>query len=238
MPSLLVVHGAIGSAAQVDPLRDALVAAFPHRRIRNVELPGHGRSPLAEGSSFTMTTFAEALGAAADAAATDSRPVVFGYSMGGYAALLREALAPGSFAAIVTLGTMLEWSPAIAAAAAARLAPHVLRARLPAFADQLAVRHAGAGGWETVLGRTAQLLTGLGAAPALTDVHLASITCPVSLLVGERDDSVSIDATAALAARMHRATVTPLPGVPHPIEKVPSSVIIEALRAVDELPRR
>jgi pimeloyl-ACP methyl ester carboxylesterase len=203
----------------MQPVVEALRAQRRYAEVLAVELPGHGRTPLAAESAFDMRTFALALQAAIHDAGL-VRPVVFGYSMGGYVALLLELLAPGTIGGIVTLGTMLHWTPTIAATAASRLDPQVISAKLPAYAAALATRHAGAGGWEQVLTQTASLLRDLGDEPLLTNTLLGSIHCPVHLLVGGRDDSVSLDDAVTAAAHLPRARASLLPDVPHPIEKV------------------
>ncbi|BAH38094.1 MAG TPA: alpha/beta hydrolase [Gemmatimonas aurantiaca] len=226
-PSVLVVHGALGSAAQMQPVVDALRALDRFASVRVIELPGHGQTPLAEGAAFSMDYFADIIAVEASDArsADDCPPVVFGYSMGGYAALLLASRAPAAFTALVTLGTMLRWTPEVATLAASRLDPAVIAAKVPAFADTLAKRHANAGGWEALMQRTAVLLRGLGDAPPLTDAAFAAVQCPVHLLVGERDDSVTLADCEAAAALMPNAQSTMLPGVPHPIEKVPVDAV-------------
>jgi pimeloyl-ACP methyl ester carboxylesterase len=227
---LLIVHGALGSAEQMAPLAAAIRDALPELTVQVVELPGHGATPLA-GRPFSMATFTAAV-TAASATAPALPPLVFGYSMGGYVALLHEATHPGAFAGIVTLGTMLDWSPAVAAGAAARLDPVVLAAKVPAFAAQLAERHAASGGWEAMMTNTASLLRTLGEAPPLHADTLALVACPVQLLVGARDDTTSFASTAQWATHVPRGTATELADVPHPIEKVPAAPIIAALRAL------
>lgn len=207
------------------PLIDALRAAGVTATA--LELPGHGNTPGSD-DTFTMAAFANLVGEAAHA--HHAPPVCFGYSMGGYAALLAEQNRPGTFAAIVTLGTMLAWTPAVSTLAASRLDVAVIKAKIPAFADALAARHAGAGGWESMMQRTARLLTTLGDAPAIARASVARIGCPVHLLVGSRDDSVSFDDTQAFAASMPRGRATLLDGVPHPIEKAPLSVLVDVIR--------
>lgn len=63
----------------------------------SVELPGHGDTPVAPDARFDMTTLAQAIGAHITRAAV-TKPLVFGYSMGGYAALWLEHLSPGTVA--------------------------------------------------------------------------------------------------------------------------------------------
>lgn len=219
VPSVVVLHGALGSGAQMQPVVEALRAQRRYAEVLAVELPGHGQTPLAAETAFDLRTFALALQAAIHDAGL-VRPVVFGYSMGGYVALLLELLAPGTIGGIVTLGTMLHWTPTIAAAAASRLDPQVIQAKLPAYAATLAARHSGVGGWKVVLTHTAAMLRELGEEPLLTNALLGSIHCPVHLLVGERDESVSLDDAVSAAAHLPRARASLLPDVPHPIEKV------------------
>jgi pimeloyl-ACP methyl ester carboxylesterase len=234
VPAVVVVHGALGSARQMAPVVEALRALRRFADVVPVELPGHGETALAAGQPFDMTVLADALGEAI-AHAGITRPLVFGYSMGGYAALVRELRAPGTIGGVVTLGTMLHWTPAIAARAAARLDANLIREKVPAFAATLAERHLGAGGWDTVLAHTARLLRQLGDAPVLTDETLALIHCPVHLLVGDRDDSVSLEETAHAASRLPHARASLLADTPHPIEKVDVALIA---REVSDLAQR
>jgi pimeloyl-ACP methyl ester carboxylesterase len=234
VPAVVVVHGALGSARQMAPVVETLRALRRFADVVPVELPGHGETALAAGQPFDMTVLADALGEAI-ARAGITRPLVFGYSMGGYAALVRELRAPGTIGGVVTLGTMLHWTPAIAARAAARLDATLIREKVPAFAATLAERHQGAGGWDTVLAHTARLLRELGDAPVLTDETLALIHCPVHLLVGDRDDSVSLEETAHAASRLPHARASLLADTPHPIEKVDVGLIA---REVSDLAQR
>lgn len=228
-PSVLVVHGALGSAQQMQPLVDALMASGRFTSARAIELPGHGHTPLDEGKSFGMDTFADTLAGTAVAMWEDTGhlPVVFGYSMGGYAAMLLASRKAGVIGPLVTLGTMVRWTPAIAEQAAARLDPAMIASKVPAFADTLAARHEGAGGWERMMQRTATLLRELGDAPPLTHAAFGTIRSPVHLLVGEKDDSVTLGDCEEVAALMPNARASLLPGVPHPIERVPLASIVD-----------
>lgn len=222
---LLLVHGALGAAAQLDPLR----AALANYDVSVVELEGHGSTP-ARATRYDMHTFADQIGAAI------TKPtVVFGYSMGGYAALLLAARAPANLAGVVTLATKFAWSPETAANETSRLDPQKIRAKVPKFADQLAERHRGAGGWEGVLAKTAVLMTELGSRPPIDDDLLAKIQARVLLMVGDRDPMVSIDETAAVARKLSRGQLAVLPETGHPIEvarpALITSLIDDFLRA-------
>ncbi|WP_310570636.1 alpha/beta fold hydrolase [Gemmatimonas sp.] len=222
-PPIVVLHGALGSAAQMQPMADALSAIG---EVHCLELPGHGDTQLPDAATFSMATFANALRDAITLRGWH-QPLVFGYSMGGYVALLLESLSPGTLGGIVTLGTKFEWTPDVAAGAAARLDAAVLQSKAPAFAEQLRVRHAGAGGWEQMMVRTAALLVALGATPLLTAETLASVQIPLRVAAGSRDDTLAEGEAGRLAALLPNATCTPLPDVPHPIERVPTALVVD-----------
>lgn len=212
---VLLVHGALGSGEQLEPLRQILAR---NHDVGIVEIEGHGSTPAA-GDVYSMDRFRDDIGAR-----VQDGSVIFGYSMGGYAALLLAAVEPRA-AGVVTLGTKLAWSPEVAAKEAGRLDPDVIRAKVPKFAEQLESRHRGAGGWETVLRKTAALMTGLGARPLVDDALLARVRQPVRLMVGDRDGLVSIEETAVAAKKLSGGQIAVLPGTPHPIEQVRPELI-------------
>ncbi|HYW30469.1 MAG TPA: alpha/beta fold hydrolase [Gemmatimonas sp.] len=240
--SILVVHGALGSAEQMEPVAAELSDLGS---VTNVDLPGHGSSPLGPEQSFSIDGFADALQDAlmeslptsdATAGAHSTRPWVFGYSMGGYIALALEARNPGRFSGIVTLGTKFDWTPEVAASAAGFLVPETIREKVPKFAAALAARHADAGGWEVMLQRTAALLRELGEAPLLTTAALQRVTIPVCIAAGTRDDNVSPAEGARIAATLPNAFHESLLDVLHPIERVPAGVIRSLMRRVMNMP--
>lgn len=239
-PAILLVHGALGGAEQMQPLAAALRDAGT---VQLVELPGHGATALADGVAFDLPSFARSIHDAARRHRIGNlAPICFGYSMGGYAALLLEATSPGTLSGIVTLGTKFEWSPDVATAAASRLDVSAIRAKVPAFAEQLRARHERAGGWELVLSRTAQLLIALGSEPLLSASRLATIAAPVRIAIGSRDDTVTAHEAERIASLLAHATVHILHDVPHPIERVPTHLVVDLVvdllaDVVRDLPR-
>lgn len=229
MTQILVVHGALGSAAQMQLVASAL------KEMGNVvvpELPGHGVTSLGD-APFGMNTFVNAL---ADCVAalklygehedqSSAAPLVFGYSMGGYVALALEAQRPGTFSGIVTLGTKFAWTPEVATIEKARLNPQVIAEKIPKFAALLAERHATSGGWFDVLSNTSGLLAALGDNPILNQRTLESVRIPVTIAVGERDETVSAAEAQTVASWMDRAKVVVIPDAPHPIERVSTAAI-------------
>ena len=233
MPDIFVVHGCAWiTSANATGCR---CSARPGQR-RSGRVTRTRRNSTRRRAHSGMDTFIEALTDAIESVSYDSasasttKPVVFGYSMGGYVTLALEAQQPGTLGAIITLGTKFAWTPEVAAHACARLDPRMIEEKIPKFAATLAERHAACGGWMDVLANTRELLTSLGANPRLAQQSLAHVSIPVCIAVGERDDTVGTAESAEVAAWMPRATSAILAGTPHPIERVATGDIVLLVR--------
>ena len=225
MIDLVLLHGALGGSDQLKPLADALRPHFP---VHQLDFEGHANAPARE-RPFRIAHFVENVLELLNREHLD-RAHVFGYSMGGYVALCHALAHPERVDRIATLGTKFRWDPATAAREAARLDPAVIRAKVPRFADALSARHEGAGGWEAVLARTADFLRELGEHPTLTDATLSRIPHQVRVIVGDRDNTVSVDESGDVAKRLASGTLTVLAETPHPIEQVPVDILSQELQ--------
>jgi pimeloyl-ACP methyl ester carboxylesterase len=223
--NLILIHGALGAAAQLDPLRRRLEKDFA---VHVVELDGHGATPPSS-VEYSIPNFVGGVARAMDDVNV-REAAIFGYSMGGYVALAMAAAAPARVSAVLTLGTKLAWSPEVAARETGRLDPATIRAKVPKFAAQLEERHHGAGGWEAVLGRTAALMTTLGARPVVDSALLGRIARPVWLMVGDRDALVSVEETVLAAKQVPKGEHSVLPDTPHPIEQVDLELVAKMVR--------
>ena len=213
-PTLLLLHGALGSPATLAPLAELLAPDFD---LHTLAFAGHG-GRVVEAATFSLGHFADEV--LEYLAARVAGPAhVFGYSMGGYAALLAASRAPTRFASISTLGTKLDWSPESAAAETRLLDPEKMLTKVPAFAETLRLRHAPAD-WADVLRATAALMTAAGAAPPLPVEALAALRVPVQVLVGDADHTAGSAEGLALAARLPIGRVEVLDDTPHPLERV------------------
>ncbi|MBL0882212.1 MAG: alpha/beta hydrolase [Chitinophagaceae bacterium] len=213
MQSLLLLHGAIGSMEQLFPLKEALSKQF---EVYVFNFPGHGSNVSFE--PFSIEAFAKAT---SDFIEKNQlyNPLVFGYSMGGYVAVYLEATCPGTFRSIVTLGTKYEWNEEVAKKETKMLQPDLIEQKVPAFAQQLASRH-GVMEWKNVLHKTAAMLLDLGKHPLLPIASLQNITCPILILLGEKDNMVSIEETQNTATALINGYHELLPNSMHPIEQV------------------
>lgn len=211
---VLLLHGALACEKQLRPLARELAA---HYTVRSFSFGGHGGQPLDE-TAFSMRHFVAQVTQFLDAQGWESAHV-FGYSMGGYAALAAAVAAPARFRSITTLGTKLDWSPATAALETRFLDLDRMREKIPQFAAQLEQQHAPTP-LPTLLAATAGLMRGLGAVPLLTTENLSGLEVPVQVLVGELDKTAGVDASRHFADFMPRATFEIIFNTPHPLDKV------------------
>ena len=225
MDSLILLHGALGSAAQMAPLARELESEF---NVLVVELPGHGKTSSV--APFSIPAFAEHVLRFIDGRGVQ-RAHFFGYSMGGYVALFIAANTPERVISVTTLGTKFCWTPEVAAKECKRLDAGVIRGKVPAFAASLEKRHREAGGWERMIGRTADLVRGLGDQPVLNDATLRRISVPVLVMVGDGDTTVSADETELASSQIADAGFRLLPGTPHPIEQVSFHALASEVRS-------
>lgn len=209
---LLLLHGALGSAAQLHELATRLSGHF---KVHCLGFSGHGRVPFQE--RFEIDQFADEVQSYI-AGFPDRRFHVFGYSMGGYIALYLERRAPGTFQSIVTLATKFDWNPESSQKEAAMLNPEKILEKIPAFARELMERH-GETGWRTLLEKTATMMLSMGNQPPLGPSDLAEIKIPVVLCRGKLDKMVSEEETMAVAKALPNGTFISYPDWPHPLEK-------------------
>jgi pimeloyl-ACP methyl ester carboxylesterase len=212
---LILLHGALGCAAQLEPLKYELKADW---QVHSFNFLGHGGQPIP--SSLLITHLVDQLAEYIRTQIPDKNPItIFGYSMGGYAALMLASRNIFPIQQIITLGTKLFWSPEVATREIGMLNPNVIEQKLPAFAKELEERHA-PGDWKLLLAQTAGLMTDLGAHHYLNDEVLGGITVPCKLMLGDKDKMVSLNETVHAFNQIQQRALCVLPSTPHPIEKV------------------
>ncbi|MCC5916783.1 MAG: alpha/beta hydrolase [Cryomorphaceae bacterium] len=204
------LHGALGS-------RETVTQVFGQsEHALFVEFPGHGtRSD--ENVRFDLSDFArETLDMPEIRKA--SKISVFGYSMGGYVALLMAYFQPEKIKRIQTYGTKYFWSPEIANGEMSKLQPDIILEKVPAFANSLEVLHGA--NWKKVVLETARMMKRMGDLPPLNDAILNEITCPVEVQRGENDNMVLREEASAMAKALPHGRYVELKGLGHALKKV------------------
>jgi pimeloyl-ACP methyl ester carboxylesterase len=216
---LLLLHGALGSKRQMLPLQQRVGGAV-------IDFTGHGERAIPP-TGLTFAQFVEDIDRAY-AANGFTKAHLFGYSMGGYAALLYAAQFPERVLSVATLGTKLVWTEEGLQKELRMLDPEKIEAKVPAFAKALADVH-GADRWPTLVGAIAKSMSELAAAPLLTPEVCAHIDCQVLLCVGDEDTTAVPHDTRIFASGLQRANVHVLRGTRHPFESVDLNALEKVL---------
>ena len=161
MNSIILLHGAIGAKDQLEPLAKELKQVGLDAHTFNFS--GHGTSPFQ--NEFSIKQFASELETVIQQQNL-IKPIIFGYSMGGYVALYLAKHKPDLLGNIITLGTKFEWTPEIAQREIKMLDVKTIIDKVPKFAEALKIRHGN--NWELLLQKTAMMMVDLGNANALS----------------------------------------------------------------------
>jgi pimeloyl-ACP methyl ester carboxylesterase len=219
MQHLLLLHGALGSKDQLKPLASALHNSY---QIHSFNFGGHGGRPFPE-KTFSIPLFSDQILEYLQGSGVD-RVNIFGYSMGGYAAMHLAKHHPNKVNKLVTLATKFHWDENTAAREVKMLDGKTIQEKVPAFAAQLQQRHA-PNDWLLLLNKTKQLLIDLGNNNNLKPEDYATITTPALVLLGDRDKMVTLEETLAVYKQLPNAQFGILPGTPHAFEQVNLSLL-------------
>lgn len=214
MKKILLLHGAIGAVDQLNPLKEKLRGKY---EVHSINFTGHCGSEIPN-EPFSIEMFADDIVSYIDK--NDLAGInIFGYSMGGYAALYAALMNQGKLGKIFTLATKFDWSNEIAEREVKMLDAQTIEQKVPKFAEELSMRH-GADKWVTVLEKTSEMMVALGRNNLLTVETLGNMKNEVLVGVGDRDKMVSIEESSAAFRAMPNSKLLVMPGTPHPIEQV------------------
>ncbi len=222
MNPVILIHGALGSSSQLEPLAKRLETQG--HKVFLLNLSGHSGRPYST-LGFGIEVFAKDLLELLNSKKIDQADV-FGYSMGGYVALWLAHHHPTRLGKIVTLGTKFDWSPESAEKEIKKMNAEKIEEKVPAFARILQHRHA-PNDWKELLTKTSEMMFFLGQQPLLTQKIFNSIKNPVHVLLGDKDDMSDLSFSKEVASHLVNGTFELLPSTPHPIEKVDLTMIIK-----------
>ncbi|MCA6435259.1 MAG: alpha/beta fold hydrolase [Bacteroidetes bacterium] len=222
MKNIILLHGAIGSQEQLNPLASEL-KHFGFK-VFSFNFSGHGMAPFQK--AFGIPQFAQELLVFINQNKLQMVDV-FGYSMGGYVALYLSSLQPNLIGRIVTLGTKFAWDPVTAEKEIKQLQPEQIKVKVPKFAVALEKRHGEK--WELLLNQTAQLMIALGEFNLLNKKSLENIKSKVFLGMAEHDSMVTDDETQGVAETIVNAERYFIKAAEHPIETVDSGLLAKQI---------
>lgn len=220
---ILLLHGALGSEAQFKSLKQELSHTF---EVHTFTFEGHGGIP--SNRSFVIENCVENV---LDYLNENNleRVDIFGYSMGGYVALLLAASHPNRVGKIMTLGTKFAWSPEFASMEIRKLNPEKIEEKVPRFAQFLEKVHAPLD-WKKVMTDTAEMMIALGESRPLED-NYAQIETPTLITLGSLDNMSTEEESKAVASQLSNGAFELIPNVEHPIEKVDAADLAQRIGA-------
>ena len=211
---LLLLHGALGSSSQVVPLSIFLEDQF---NLGLLNFTGHGNQSLFV-HDFSFDLFVEDILNWMKKKSLQ-KVSVFGYSMGGYAALLFAYRYPEKIDRIFTLGTKLLWTQEEADGEARLLDPAKIEEKVPQFAERLKQAH-GLTNWANLVHKTKSFIQSMGATAPLNQEAFENIQCRVLLGVGDKDTMAKVDDTVKVYGWIKNGELLVIPNTPHPFERV------------------
>ena len=219
MQHLLLLHGALGSKDQFNSIAEKLKNDFIVHRFN---LTAHGGNAISD-KTLSIELFAEDVLNYMQAQNIEQANI-FGYSMGGYAVMYIAKHHPQKLNKLITLATKFYWDETIAAKEIKMLDAATIELKVPAFAQQLAKRHAPAD-WKLLLQKTAEMMNDLGKNNTLKQQDYTSITTPLLIMIGDRDKMVTLDETVTVYKNLQNAQMCVLPGTSHPFEQVNTELL-------------
>ncbi|MEM1042057.1 MAG: methylmalonyl-CoA epimerase [Bacteroidota bacterium] len=212
-PPLVVLHAALGST-ELETRR--LLPYFDrHFKTIAVDFASHGRSSAFDREELTLAFFAEAVPAVLDAAGIE-RAHVFGFSMGGSAALHLALRHPERVDRLVVHGMNVQWDAGeVETMTGAMASP--LAGDAPRWAERLAETHGD--DWQDLVRR---MIAFTEALPDhyLPDDELTRIAAPTLVSAGDADRYFRLEHALGLWRALPDARLAVHPGLDHPIQGV------------------
>lgn len=220
MKSILFLHGALNSATQFDALKPNLA---PNYDVHTLNFSGHGGNfmPI---SGLSFDIFVNDILNYLNANKLD-KINLFGYSMGGYAALLFALKYPEKVDKIFTCSTKLKWDLKSATKETEFLNPEKMLEKVPAFANNLMVLH-GMNVWKNLLNNTSDMLMDLAKGKLILEEDFAKISATVMLAVGDKDKTANYIDTVDVFKLIPHSQLAVLPNTPHEFNKINERLLL------------
>jgi pimeloyl-ACP methyl ester carboxylesterase len=212
-PTLVLLHGANGCGAEMEPLAAAL---RPYAEVFAPDLPGHGGREVPE--RFTIEDWAHDVMRQLEERGIDL-PFLLGYSLGAYLALYIARHAPERVRGVCTIAVKHVFDAASIERWMHLARPETIRTK-PWRIAELERYHPGRD-WTQVTDRTSRLFRELGVRAPLAPDDFKAIRVPVLLISADRDQIVPWEETMALARVIPGCRVAMFYGVAHPLRMLP-----------------
>ncbi len=228
---LVLLHGGLGSGVDWQPLISDLVAEF---RLITIDVRGHGRSTNPSGN-LTYPLIASDVALAIEALGLD-RPFVAGWSDGGQHALQLGSRYPGLVRALLVGAADYKTSPESRAWVREFFGMNdegevdlaVLDEMLGPSAPRFHAKHPGGDAqWRLLARQTAHLWLNY---EGLSADDFSRIVAPALIMVGDRDDDVSVEDAVSMYRAIPHAELAICPNATHSIPWQRPAWLISTMR--------
>ena len=221
-PTILLLHGALCTSSQFESLIKRLK---PYFDVHALDFSAHTHTPY--DGVLDMNVLVKDIAQYFNNIA--GQPChIFGYSMGGYAAVTFAMGHPERLGKIMTLGTKWDWNPASSAKDVAMLDPSIMADKLPSYVVKLQSLF-GENNWINVVEKTAELMLDLGHGTALVEDDFNNIDTDVLILRGSEDRMVTAESSEEVASWLKNGKYQEIAGFPHPLERVDIDVLAQEI---------
>jgi len=214
MQKILLLHGALGSPNDFDPIAIELKKAgwLPVSPC----FAGHGKTPFE--NKMTIEGLSQQVKNIIADQGLEQSPIL-GYSLGGFIAL---KLAAEKFieGPVITLATKIGWTEESAKREAANCVPEKLSEKVPQYYQHLMQTHTFL---PELLDQTRDLLLQMPFEPVPEPTNIRN---PVLLLRGELDKLVNQMETELYCSKLAKARLEVLPATAHALSTVDSGVLV------------
>lgn len=218
-PTILLLHGALNTSDQFTLLSEKLEPFFD---VYTFDFSGHSQELYED--ALDMSILVCDVARFMDRMESETCHI-FGYSMGGYAAVSYATSQPKKLGKIVTLGTKWDWNPTSSAKEVAMLDPEMMAEKVPSYVAKLQAMF-GEINWMDVVRNTAVLMHDLGHGGGLMEQDFRKIETDVLILRGSVDKMVTAESSKEVASCLKNGTYAEIDGAPHPLEKVDMDVLV------------
>ncbi|MDF2934257.1 MAG: glyoxalase [Chryseobacterium sp.] len=229
MENLILLHGALGHSDIFNPYLEKLSTYF---NIHTPLFSGHGNISLPE-TGITIEKYTQELAEFIEKENLQDVHI-FGHSMGGYVALCYALENPSAVKSIMTLGTKFDWTEEQALKESRMLNPDVIIEKIPNYAEQLENQHGSQ--WKQLLPAIAEMMISLGKNPPLKSDNLSTLDIPVQIMIGDKDNMVSLEESINVYKTIPYAKLAVLPDTKHPMEKVRTNLVFDLMKDFWNIP--
>jgi pimeloyl-ACP methyl ester carboxylesterase len=219
MLNILFLHGALGSSAQFNDIKEKLGNNY---NVHTLNFSGHGGNfmPL---NGLTFEVFVNDILIYLNANKIE-KINLFGYSMGGYAALMFAIKYPERVNKVFSCSVKLKWDIESATKELEFLNPDKMMDKVPAFANNLMMIH-GINVWKNLLKNTSNMMMDLAKGKLLTDEDFLKIKCPILFAIGDRDKTASLNDTLTIYSKVNNSQLLVMPNSPHEFNQLDINVL-------------